>query len=111
MQFVPQPQPQSDSSAADELLDLEAKKLKGQNEGEVLVPGGQMKKRTRSATRDQLVQVENEYIEGYNLAYIRVWNNDKKHKFYDCSCGRRRPIHDRKKIINHIAKMHGTHTQ
>ncbi len=103
MQFVPQTDP------VDEMFEFDGNKNAKRLEGEMF--NGEMKKRMRSATREELVLVENEYMEGFHQAFIRVWNNDKKHKFYDCSCGRRRPIHDRKKIVNHIVKMHGTQLQ
>jgi hypothetical protein len=34
--------------------------------------------------------------------HIRIWENDRKMIFYDCDCGRRKPIQDLNKIKRHI---------
>lgn len=37
---------------------------------------------------------------------IRMWRNSKGHTFYDCTCNKRKPIKDLKKIIKHVVNGH-----
>eukprot|EP00475_Leptophrys_vorax_P034824 TRINITY_DN56727_c0_g1_i1.p1 TRINITY_DN56727_c0_g1~~TRINITY_DN56727_c0_g1_i1.p1 ORF type:complete len:289 (-),score=29.24 TRINITY_DN56727_c0_g1_i1:20-841(-) len=37
---------------------------------------------------------------------IRVWTNDRNVFYFDCSCDRRKPTHDVKKIKKHLIQLH-----
>jgi hypothetical protein len=37
---------------------------------------------------------------------VRVWVNDRNVHYFDCTCDRRKPTHDLKKIKKHILQLH-----
>jgi hypothetical protein len=37
---------------------------------------------------------------------VRVWTNDRNVFYFDCSCERRKPTHDVKKIKKHLMQLH-----
>jgi hypothetical protein len=39
--------------------------------------------------------------------FVRRWKDSKNCSFYDCTCGHRRPSHDRKSILRHIQVASG----
>jgi hypothetical protein len=65
------------------------------------------RKRKRSARLDELVfegffQSDKKIYE----SFIRKWRNERNLVFYDCACGRRKAVHDLKKIKTHVEKIH-----
>jgi hypothetical protein len=63
-------------------------------------------KRIRSADRNRLIILSSEKVFPGISAELRIWRDDIYHVFYDCSCGSRRPSHDKKSIIAHIERTH-----
>eukprot|EP00475_Leptophrys_vorax_P004314 TRINITY_DN12573_c0_g1_i1.p1 TRINITY_DN12573_c0_g1~~TRINITY_DN12573_c0_g1_i1.p1 ORF type:complete len:376 (-),score=73.91 TRINITY_DN12573_c0_g1_i1:50-1177(-) len=39
---------------------------------------------------------------------VRVWVNERNVHYFDCTCNRRKPTHDLKKIKKHIVQLHHT---
>jgi hypothetical protein len=70
--------------------------------------------RDRSATLkdlslDIIEGLKPEEVIGIDLsktAYVRRWKDRRGCSFYDCSCGTRRPTHDRLSIVRHIQRIH-----
>lgn len=48
-------------------------------------------------TKDESNSHENE-----SSTMVRVWVDDKYRPFYDCSCGKRKPMQDLKRILKHV---------
>eukprot|EP00475_Leptophrys_vorax_P037204 TRINITY_DN6385_c0_g1_i1.p1 TRINITY_DN6385_c0_g1~~TRINITY_DN6385_c0_g1_i1.p1 ORF type:complete len:499 (+),score=108.65 TRINITY_DN6385_c0_g1_i1:163-1497(+) len=38
--------------------------------------------------------------------FVRKWRNSRNLVFYDCACGRRKAVHDLKKIKTHVERIH-----
>eukprot|EP00475_Leptophrys_vorax_P011485 TRINITY_DN18041_c0_g1_i1.p1 TRINITY_DN18041_c0_g1~~TRINITY_DN18041_c0_g1_i1.p1 ORF type:complete len:283 (+),score=44.52 TRINITY_DN18041_c0_g1_i1:140-988(+) len=66
------------------------------------------KKRMRSADRRELKLVSIQRIFPDIQVDLRTWRNNLHHIFYDCSCGVRRPTHDKKSIVTHIQRTHSS---
>jgi hypothetical protein len=66
---------------------------------------GKNKKRIRSADVSEL-----SFIGVYNkesgpmYEKIRVWENSRRMVFYDCECGKRKPVQDLQKIMRHVER-------
>ena len=63
------------------------------------------RKRKRSASVSELKFFKKLDGSDFNGTYIRMWMNSKNMIFYDCSCGKRKPVQDLSKIRKH-AKSH-----
>jgi len=66
--------------------------------------------RVRSTSnRMQLMLVEQSAVEHCSQR-VRKWqwvtSSKRTNTIYDCSCGKRKPIHDRKSIVDHIKSLH-----
>jgi hypothetical protein len=69
-------------------------------------------KRTRKAKTNELTfeSVEAISVDHYSrlhcpaagIHFVRHWRDSKSCCFYDCTCGHRRPTHDRRSILHHI---------
>jgi hypothetical protein len=69
--------------------------------------GVRRQKRIRSGQVKDLSLESTEAIHpGQSKFRVRKWRNDEMQTLYDCSCGQRRPTHDRRSIVNHIIKLH-----